>query len=59
VTVRANLDRQPVRALAHQRAEVHGRQGTVVGRRNRLLRYLKTNQEETYKTLINELSLRK
>lgn len=32
---------------------------TLVGRRNRLLRYLRNTQEDNYKALIKELGLRK
>jgi len=47
--------------LEAHRKDVHSRRGLIlmVSRRNRLLRYLRDNDFERYKALIDKLNLRK
>jgi len=47
--------------LERHRKDVHSRRGLIlmVSRRNRLLRYLRDNEFDRYKALIDKLNLRK
>ncbi|MGE0709538.1 MAG: 30S ribosomal protein S15 [Planctomycetota bacterium] len=47
--------------MQRNKKDYHSQRGLLkmVGRRNRLLRYLRETQEESYKALIEQLGLRK